>query len=235
MLCTSFIRKELDKQLRYLTSDYEIAFIDPLEFSWLDLKFYDTMESELATLGFSKIFDYENLSFSKTFPELRNFVRLMQNHDKSIYAGIMHSRYVKSGNTSEESKNDFFVQIVTEFSDETFLFSFGEKSRALKCKSIDGIDLLYFPLDTPIEKILAEHKKAVQQKCLENGVEVKLLSTQNDIYESTKRAFDLRKIDRLKKGGFTLEEYQAACNNFIAKMYCKQAKRIFREYMLNES
>jgi hypothetical protein len=231
---SSLIHKEVKKALLFFTSDYEITFVDPSEFTWLDMEFYDSAEKTLASLGFHKVADFELMPHTKAYPEIRHFYRSMFHWEKNIGATIMQSRFVQPRSSLEKSVTNCAVVFASELTDGTFLAS--GFNTGLTFDSVDGIDIHYFPQDTPLESILDEHEKFLRKKCLEDNTEVRFFSTQEELFESGKRDFQLLKKDRQRKGGFTTEELRRLNpknENFVI-MFRKHAAKVFQEYLDNE-
>ena len=181
--------QQLQKKSRmFWNSNYEIIPADPSEFPWLDMEYYDSIEKQLVDLGFHKVGDQEFLSMSKAFPETRNFSRIMRNQEKSIVASFGQVRFNKFRNTLSKKEDRDVVEFRTEFSDGSFLTSSNTEG-VNPGISIQGVTVCLFPPSIQLSELLDEHKAAIQTKCRENGIEVRLISTEQELFESGKRRF----------------------------------------------
>ncbi|MDR2644156.1 MAG: hypothetical protein LBC74_15345 [Planctomycetaceae bacterium] len=233
-------KDQLEKEWQLYSSDFEPVLVDPLEFTWLDLDYYDTKQRELESLGFRKVHDFENLPQTRVFPEMRTFTRLLINTDRDIDADIVHIRIVKPKNILEINVDIRIVAFVSEFSDGTFLETHNTKGVNL-IVNVDGIFMQMFEPDTPLEKLLNAHEEKVESICETKNVEVVVFHTDQELSASGEREFLLFRKDRQKKGGFIETENmqnraifnqrneEAGTNSFLSE-YAKQAEKLARKH-----
>ena len=62
--------------------------VDPAQFSWLDVAFYDQAQHNLEAEGFQLLANVEDETFSVAHPDKRTYVRLLNLPDGSIRAAI---------------------------------------------------------------------------------------------------------------------------------------------------
>src|SRR4051812_23799871 len=55
------------------STEHEYAAVNAAEFRYADLAFYDRAERELETHGFGSVGDWENVTVSRTYPQMRTF------------------------------------------------------------------------------------------------------------------------------------------------------------------
>jgi hypothetical protein len=198
-------KEQLEKERKLYSSDFECVSADPLEFTWLDLNYYNTKQRELESLGFQKIGDFELLPQTRAFPETRTFSRKFINTEQDIEAAITHSRVVKPKNVFERSLDARIVEFSSEFSDGMFL----ETNNARGVSPIvefGGIEMLMFEPTISLEKLLDVHEEKIEAICETKKVDVVVFRNASEQLAAAKREFLLICKDRQKKGGFTESE-----------------------------
>src|SRR3954466_3196553 len=68
------------------STEHEYVPVNPAEFRFADLAFYDRVERELETHGFRSLGDWEDVTLSRTYPKMRTFIRHMVSADGSSVA-----------------------------------------------------------------------------------------------------------------------------------------------------
>jgi hypothetical protein len=231
----SGVNEQLDKEWQLYSSDYECVSANPLEFTWLDLNYYDTTQHELESLGFQKIDDFEFLHQTLAFPETRTFSRKFINAKRNIEVSIGHIRVVKPINVLERAIDQRIVEFSSEFSDGTFL----ETNNAFGVSPIvefGGIELLIFEPTISLEKLLDAHEKKIETICETKKVDVVIYRDNSEMLSADKRQFLLICKDRQKKCGFTESEtarlfayYSGKGNDKVAKTYLAEYNRQARK------
>ncbi|MDR1140943.1 MAG: hypothetical protein LBL62_04565 [Planctomycetaceae bacterium] len=238
------VRQKRQKERELYSSNYETVTVDPFEFTWLNLDYYDTKQHELESLGFKKIGDYESLPHTKVFPEARFFIRIFNNIHCDIKVDVSQIHAVKPKNVFERIITLRIVEFVTEFSDGTFL----NTNNALDTLTYDveGIVFRKFPPNTPIETLLDTHEEEIEKICETKNLKVILHRNAEELEAAGEREFILLCKDRQKKYEFTPEEntqhFTATqnINNDSATEIClseynKQARKIEREQRKNKN
>jgi hypothetical protein len=233
-------KEQLEKEWKLYSSDYETALADPLEFTWLDLNFYDTKQRELESLGFQKVHDYEFISQTRAFPETRTFTRSFINTEQDIGADIVQIRMVKPKNMLERSVDIRTISFSSEFSDGTFLETHNTKG-VNPIVEVDGIIFQMFEPNTPLEDLLDAHEEKIETICETKNVDVILFRTVQELSAAGEREFLLFRKDRQKKGAFVETENTQNVSLFVKKdsdeagvkaflsEYAKQARKIARK------
>jgi hypothetical protein len=199
------IKRQRQKDRELYSSDYEAVAVDPSEFTWLNLDYYDTKQCELASLGFQKIGDYECLPYTKSYPETRFFTRKFNNIHYDVMADVSQICAVKPKNVFEGILNHQIVTFITEFSDGTFL----NTSNILginPLQDVEGIVLRKFPPDISLKTLLDTHEEEVEKICEIKNLMVGLHRNVEELQAAGKREFILFCKNYQKKYGFTLEE-----------------------------
>jgi hypothetical protein len=199
------IRERLKREWKFYLSDFESVTANPIEFTWLDLNYYDSVQRELESFGFKKIGDYENLSHTRAFPELRYFSRLFNNTHYDIIVEVGQNRYVKPKRECEKKSDLRTVCFATEFSDGMFL----ETSNGLGVNAfqeVEGLIIRKFSPSTPLKTLIDTHREEIKKICETKNVNIILIRNAEELYASEKREFLLLCKDRRKKCGFTPNE-----------------------------
>jgi hypothetical protein len=182
-------REQLKNELKLYSFDYESVIANPLEFTWLDLNYYDTKQHELESLGFQKIDDSEFLPLTKAFPDIRTFSRRFINAEQDIEASITQIRIKKPAyeyeNIQERLLNQRIVKFYSEFSDNTFI----ETDNTRLITPIKGIELLAFVPTISLEELLDAHEKKIETICETKNVNTIIHRNANEISEAAKRRF----------------------------------------------
>ncbi|MDR1485692.1 MAG: hypothetical protein LBT09_12835 [Planctomycetaceae bacterium] len=209
----ALVKKQLEREWEFYSSDYETTLADPFEFTWLDLDYYDTKQHQLELLGFRKVHDIELLHQTRVFPETRTFTRELINADRDIGTDVIHLRFVKPKNRYERNFDIRYIIFVTEFSDGTFLETNNTKG-VNPILEIDGITIQMFEPNTPLEKLLNAHNDTIESICEMRNVVTVFHQTDQELFEFAKRGFALFCKDRQKKGGL-LTKTKDAQNTII--------------------
>ena len=83
------LRAELDA---LFGGEHEYRQVQPTEFPYADLTFYDRVQKELEALGFHKVADIEDQTLTRVYPDTRTFVRVLVDDAAVIRAGAFHLR-----------------------------------------------------------------------------------------------------------------------------------------------
>ncbi|MDR1271119.1 MAG: hypothetical protein LBK82_16520 [Planctomycetaceae bacterium] len=233
------------KEQKLYSSDYESVAVDPFEFTWLNLDYYDTKQRELESFGFKKVGDYESLPYTKADPDARFFTRKFDNIHYDIVAEVSQVRTVKPKNVVERMVSFRVVAFTTEFSDGTFL-STSNVLGINRLNNVEGIVLRKFSPNTPLEILLDTHEKEIEKICEIKNLKIVLHRNAEELYATGKRRFLLLCKDHQKKYGFTPEgntqHFTATqnINNDSATEIClseynKQARKIEQEQRKNKN
>jgi hypothetical protein len=222
-------KEQLEKEWKFYSSDYESVPANPLEFTWLDLNYYDTKQRELESLGFQKIKDSEFLPQTKFFPETRTFKRGFINMEQDIGATITHIRVVKPKNVLERSIDNRIVAFSSEFSDGTFLATNNARG-VTPIVEIGGIEMLMFEPTISLEKLLDAHEEKIEAICETKKVEVVIHRNVSELLAASEREFLLFRKDRQEKDGFTESENARIVSYLSGKNNDAGTKAYLSEY-----
>ncbi len=226
---------QLRKEWACYLAEFEAEPTDPGEFTWLDLGFYDEKQRELEALGVNKVRDYELLHFTRAFPEMRNFSRILINAERDIEVSVTQTKFVKPKTFFERHFNNYIVEFCSEFSNGSFLNT-NNAQGINPLGNMEGYTFQQFPPDTPLADILEAHESEVESICERNDVTVLSHPTERDMLASGARQHLILRRDRQKKGGFTLQEMSEitdfpadeGAKAYIAE-YRKQAEKIIEQ------
>ncbi|MDR1477806.1 MAG: hypothetical protein LBJ00_02575 [Planctomycetaceae bacterium] len=194
-------KEQLKKEWKLYNSDYKSVPIDPREFTWLDLDYYDTKQRELELFGFQKVDDTEFLSQTDAFPETRTFSRTLTNSQRNIEADITQTRIVKPKNIFERSIDNGVISFSSEFSDGTCLETNNTRG-IVPIMEINGIVMQAFEPTISIEKLLDIHEKKIEAICNSKKVNVVIHQNAYEVSTAAERKFILFCKDRKEKGGY---------------------------------
>ena len=189
---------------------HQYVEVDPTDFSFLDLRYYNETAALLEAEGFKCLGDFEDVTLTMAFPATRTFVRALVGADGSIRVGIYH--FERKGLSSllyrvVGAHSAKVVDFESEFSDGRFLLT---SNAALASSIAQPPDILgrYLPSSTPLIEMLnlhrqrvAEYQKAHPQVLLEK------VFTLRQLFASQNRMMALKSRSRRSlRGGITEEE-----------------------------
>lgn len=145
---------------------HEIRMASLADFPNLDHAFYDQYRQQLESMGFRFLADWENMTLSRVFPQMRTMLRVMVSTDGSIRCAAYHIR-----NLNPQVKTYDFE---TELSDGTFLTTSNARDRSL---STPGIDSKKFPTSTSLSDLLQFHQQRLAEKLATNPTLKPMLAT----------------------------------------------------------
>ncbi len=228
-------REQIRKEWACYLADFEIESINPHEFTWANLDYYDEKQREMEALGFVKVGDYELLHFARAFPELRFFGREFMSAEHDIGASVSQHKFSKPKTIFERLIDNRYVAFCSEFSDNTFLET-NNAEGVQPLGNMEGYTFQQFPPSTPLADLLEAHKTAVANICEQDGVEVLIHATERDMLDAAVRQHLILRRDRQKKGGFTPEELAVIFPGFrdqhtkqYINEYRQQAKKIVEQ------
>lgn len=146
------------------SAEHEYVEVDPDDFKYLDLKYYDKVAQKLFGCGFRFLADVEDLTLSKACPRLRAFVRSMVSHDGTIMAGIYHMKALGWWRIPVWlglMKNTKALDLETEFTNGCFICT----SNAIAASAMTlppEIETEYFAPKMSTEELLEIHKQRVR-------------------------------------------------------------------------
>ena len=82
----------LDMLVMSYSANHEYVEVDPNDFGYLDLKYYERTWEKLREEGFRFLGDIEDLTLSRVHPRLRSFIKCLVSGDGTIMAGIYHMK-----------------------------------------------------------------------------------------------------------------------------------------------
>ncbi len=155
----------LDKIRAAYQPEHEYVQIDPNDFKYLDLKYYDEVSENLAASGFRVLGDFEDVTLSQVWPRLRTFIRGLVSHDGTIMAGIYHMKplgWLRLQVWLGMLKNVKALDLETEFSDGCFVIT-STAPKELCLTNPPEIAREHYPPGTSMEEMLESHKQRVSQ------------------------------------------------------------------------
>jgi hypothetical protein len=225
----AIVKAQLEAEMKLYSSDFEYVPVDPFEFTWLDLDYYDTTQRELESLGFKKVGDYELLPQTRAFPQTRTFNRTFINEEQDIVASITNMRAVKPKNLFERSINYRIVEFSSEFSDGTF-FEINNTRGINPITEVGGIAMLMFDPTISIEKLLEAHEESIETICETKELDVVVYLNASEQLAAAEREFLLLRKDRQKKCGFTVSETVQIASHLSGKIDEEGIKTYISEY-----
>jgi hypothetical protein len=232
--------EQLTRELKFYSSDFEIAFVESCEFMWLNLDYYEAKQHELELLGFRKVCDFEFLPQTRAFPEMRSFVRLLINAEYNIKASIIQIRAAESKTMSVRRGEICMIDFISEFSDGVFLRTQNMKS-VTPILEVNEIVIQSFESDVLLEELLYAHEKKIKSISDIKNVGVIFYRAVEEMFDSSKREFQLLCQARQRKSGLTETANEQNISNFVnndcedagvrafLKEYTKQTKKITQE------
>jgi hypothetical protein len=64
--------------------------VDCRKYLHLSMRFYDSTQKQLESLGFERVVDFEDVTLRTNIPNPRTFIRMFVNREKNVCAGIYH-------------------------------------------------------------------------------------------------------------------------------------------------
>jgi len=183
-------------QMAALSGPHEFGPVRASDFHWLDLRHYSEMERRLAAMGFRNLGDVENLSLSAAFPWLRTAVRELTSGDGILTVAIWQVKvrgWRRMLSFVGFGKGDVrLVDIGTEFSDGVFVSTANTRGLAFSSE-VPGIERLGFSDETPIEEMVAAHRKRVAVYLASHpGTLPMRVRTARELRQSVTRAHELK-------------------------------------------
>lgn len=201
--------KKIVEDSKRIYSRQEFATVDAVNFSHLDLKFYDKTSSFLQNQGFKFLADVEILNLKGGFLDLRTFLRILVSDDGSISAAIYHPKPKLLASIFLRIIGAEFTKTVdfdTEFSDGSFV------------TTSNSHDAKYITLPTEVRADFLEPKTSVQimlqhhsdrvNKYLIDNSEIQHIKVRNieEYFEFQNRLQELKANYRKSVGYVTEEE-----------------------------
>jgi hypothetical protein len=188
---------------------HQYVEVDPTDFSFLDLRYYDDTAASLEAEGFKRLGDFEDLTLTMAFPTTRTFVRSLVSSDGSIRVGIYHSKHRGLGSVFLGLVGVGSAKIIdfeSEFSDGHFLLT----SNATLASSITQppeILCEYLPSSTPITEMLNVHRQRVAEyQRAHPQVLPERVFTLRELFASQNRMMAIKSRFRRSLGGGITEE-----------------------------
>jgi hypothetical protein len=205
-------RKILNQQKAIYSGTLEYADTSPRDFPWLDAAFYDDASSKMAQAGFRCVGDFECLTISKQFPNMRTFLRCFVGDAGTTMAAAYH---VKMRGVMRlfallrvVAKDIYTIEFESEFSDHTFLTT-------NNCAGLNpfvdypGITTHQHSPSTPFEELLADHRKEVQHIVSQREVTPVRVATKQDLLASQDRMHALKSAGAKGRGYVTQDQFEA--------------------------
>lgn len=183
----------IERALRQLyVAEHELVQVDAKDFRHLDLAFYDATAKTLAEHGFRTVADIEDKTISGKQGSRRTFVRCLTD-DESIDAAVYnHQLSAWLHWLAPNRKSTRIVDLESELSDGNFLTtSTAWTSRHLK--SSPRFDRAFLRPDTPVDELLAEHRKRLQGYISQHPDSKPVVSTTlEDVFASAQRSYRIK-------------------------------------------
>lgn len=200
----------LDMLLMTYSSNHEYAEVDPDDFKYLDLKYYERTWEKLRDEGFRFLGDIEDVTLSQVHPRMRSFIRCLVSGDGSVMAGIYHVRprgwwrvLVWFGLL----KQTRVLDLETEFTDGCFVCTSNAEQAAMMTLPDELMPEFYGDITEPAE-LLEIHKRWVGEYLSQtDGVGCVIVRSLRDGLASQDRMTALKAAHRDEiKGGLLPEE-----------------------------
>ena len=195
-------KARLELELAVFSAKYEVATVSPADFPWLDESYYDSVQQELESLGFSKVRDVEYHHLSRICQETRHFSRLLVNAERNICASISQVRFIDPKTGKERRANDRIVRFTSEFSDGAFFIT--ENTKAIQFFAVENVTYVPSMPKTPLKKLLDEHKSPPFIQPSPWTKEVRIHATDDDLIAMGERLHHLMRVNVPKK----LQEFE---------------------------
>jgi hypothetical protein len=190
--------------------EHEYLPANPAEFRFADLSFYDRVEREFGTHGFQTLGDWEDVTVSRTFPQMRTFIRQMVNADGSTVASIYHVKirgWMKLltfvGVLPAHMRT---MDLESEFADRTFLCSSNTLGQDLS-SGVTGIERQTLPVETTPETLLAAHRSKLTQLGETGGQSPVVIRTPGDALAMQHRVQALKNREKQSAGYVDIEQF----------------------------
>ncbi len=203
--------KKIRGQLEELYANpHEFREVTPQEFPHINPEHYDVCERWLATQGFKKAADLEDLTLSRVYPNTRTFLRVFLSKDGSIVAAcydINPKGWMKLLQWVHLMPQRFrTLDFETEFVNGAFL----RTSNSLGKQLLDeppAISQNLFSDDTPFEELLAFHRDTMADwRQIDEGFAPRLCTNLDDLIAMQYREQEITSAWRKEIGYVTSEE-----------------------------
>jgi hypothetical protein len=191
------------------SSGFECVAVDPSAFPHLDHMFYERVTSEASALGFTCMGDIELLHFTRAYPKLRTFLRVLLGDEGTVVLSLNHMKvrgwagFLVFLNSSPRSFRT--IGLETEFTDGTFIGTVNSLG-ADPLESPPGIMCHKMPQNTTFVELLVYHRDAVSKYVEAENVAPVHLETLDELLEFESRHHEITSSFRESRGYVTREE-----------------------------
>jgi hypothetical protein len=204
-------RRILEQQIAIYSGKMEFAEVSPRDFPWLNEAFYEEASMKMAGAGFQCIGDFECLTNSKQFPNMRTFLRCFISGDGSIMAAAYHVKMLGMMGLLAMlgiiRRNIFAIEFETEFADETFLGT-NNLAKLNVFTDYPGLTLHQYEPGTDFEELLAHHRGELRRIVQERNLEPLRLESKQDVLESQDRLHALKSEHSKRRGYVSRQEFE---------------------------
>ena len=231
--------KKIIKQNERIYSENQVhEFVDPKDFPFLDLEFYDDTQKNFERLGFRHIADIENVTISKEFPSFRTFNRCMLSEDGAVTLGIFHVRirgWMRILQVIRIIKPDIMYHVTeleTELSDGRFVVTAnGKETNSMTSPPEIITQNLTYRITK--EELLKTHMDAIHEiQERDPNVTTLKFSTYEELEESGNRMRKIRHEFKKARGYITKEEIEKVASSIpipTGKGLAKEIEKLNKE------
>ncbi len=214
--------------------DHDYTSVDPREFSWMDLSFYERMTQALEDRGFVRLEDLEDLTLSRTFPLTRTFIRCFSGAEGTIAAGVYdifpRGRYRLLQMAGLIPKELSTIDLETELTNGRFIISTTADEKMSSSDVPPEADVAFYPRGMPLDDFLESHTGRVQA-ALDVDPELDLIriSTAKECREMQTRLQRQKNRFKQGRGYLTAEDIARVANDPNAPEVRSLAKAVEAE------
>lgn len=205
-------REILDHINEVYVPSHKYVQVDPREFRHLNLKFYESVKTELLRKGFTHLSDEEDTTLSNARGGLlrRVMIRTMISSDGSVMVGAYHAKIKPLWRILlfllRQRVPGPTVDFETEFENGAFLATTNAGEAVAAMTQPPMILMSHLPAGTPVEEMRTCHLERIQAYQELQGVRPLCFSSREEVIESQNRMNALKSVYRLEIGGITAEE-----------------------------
>lgn len=213
-------KRILDQQKAIYSGTMEYAEVDPRSFPWLDMSFYEDFASRMAAEGFRFIGDFECVTVSRKFPNMRSCMRCLVGDDGTTMAAGYHINVRGMigilGLLRIIPKHMRSYDFESEFDDHTFLCT--NNCAGLNALSpCPGITTEQLDPATPLEELLTRHRELRRGIVAERQVRALRFATKAELLASQDRMHKLKSDHRQSVGYVTRDEFAAMAGGALSE------------------
>ena len=205
-------KRILSQQKAIYAGKMERVEVRPHDFPQLNLAYYDDASTNMSRAGFRWLGDYECLTVTRAFPNMRTFIRCFVGDDGTITVGVYHIRprgWMRPLTLlGIVPRNIYAFEFETEFADGTFLVTnnLAGQNRMAACPGF--LTFQHAPHLKP-EDLLKHHREQLLVVCSEKGIEPLRVRSREELWASQDRGNVLKSEYRKSRGYLTREDFEA--------------------------